>query len=287
MQTFFSYIGVIFSKISKIMNISNKLLVWLICFQVTLHVTQSATLFNRDSAPKLFHNISQYNQERNSFLSSELESSVGSDIVLNEKEIEANKIIMKAKEDELNIGFLKPHLFNPARHIFEILDVVKQSKLFQIIQKMPKGGILHAHDTAICPPDFMVSLTYWPNLWQLTSSNSIEIEKFIFSRERPKNGIWRRVADVRAEMGASKYDKHVRKIFTLFDKDVDPRSQFKDGNDVWNRFEIMFMKINPILSFAPVRKAYYKQALTEVLNDGVQYYEFRAGISKVFIPNFF
>lgn len=261
----------------------NKLFLCLTCLHVTFHIAQPAALL----APQTFHNISQYYEDRKDFLSSEMESSVGSDIVLNEMEIKANKIIMKAKEKELNIGFLKPHLFNPARHIFEILDVVKKSKLFQIIQNMPKGGILHAHETALCSADYVVSLTYWPNLWQRTSDKDNQIEAFLFSRDRPNNSsanaIWRLVAEARAEMGASIYDKHVRKMFTLFDEDVNPRTQFRDGNDVWKRFNTIFVKSTPIITYAPARKAYYKQALKELQNDGVQYLEFRSSLSKVCI----
>ncbi|XP_055314977.1 adenosine deaminase 2-like [Sitodiplosis mosellana] len=283
----------------------NRLILWLLCVAVAARVVKPAAIFNRDPSSKNDHvesdmvdqteeisrapfDLSQYQRKRTELLNSEMKDVFGSDITLSKKEEAANKIIMKVKKDELNVGFQKPHLFNPSRHIFEVLDVVKESKLFQIIQKMPKGGVLHAHETALCSADYVVSLTYWPDLWQRTSSKSNEIEEFKFASEQPKSisnadgSIWRRVNDVRDEMGATIYDEYVRGLFTLFDKNVDPRIQFKDINAVWKRFMVIFIKIAPILTYVPVRKAYYKQALKQMYDDGVQYLEFRGSLTKLY-----
>lgn len=285
----------------------HKLTVWLICSAVMVQVVKPAAIHNRDFNANNENNgsysddqqsreildLSQYERLRKELINSEMKTTFGSDIILNKKEEQANKIIMDAKKDELNVGFQKPHLFNPSRHIFEVLDVVKESKLFQIIQKMPKGSVLHAHETALCSADYVVSLTYWPDLWQKTSRISNEIEGFKFSREQPKSlnnsddSVWRRVDDVRAEMGASIYDEHVRSLFTLFDKNVDPRIQFRDVNEVWKRFMVIFAKVSPLLLYVPVRKAYYKQALKEMHDDGVQYLEFRGSLTKVFDSRFY
>lgn len=234
--------------------------------------------------------LNDYFQDRQDLLNYELETSLGGDVKLTENEELANKIIMEAKENEYKAGFLNPYGFNPSRHIFEVLDAVKQSNLFQIIRKMPKGGILHAHDTALCSADYVVSLTYWPNLWQSASNKSNNIEAFRFSREQPINSngesTWRLVKDVRTEVGATKYDAQIRTLFTLFDKNINPRVQFKDINDVWDRFMAIFIRVESILTYAPIWKAYYKHALKEMQEDGVQYLEFRGTLPKVFIEIF-
>lgn len=246
-------------------------------------------IVKQQKACNLRPKLDDYFRDRQDILNYEVESSFAYDIKLNENEKLANVIIMQAKTNELDTGFMKPYLFNPSRHIFEVLDVIKQSKLFQIIQKMPKGGILHAHDTALCSANYIVTLTYWPDLWQRTSNISDEIEEFVFSREQPNNqnlddvsdSVWRRVSDVRAEKGASNYDQHVRKMFTLFDKNVNPRIQFADVNDVWTHFMGIFIKLQPIVTYAPAWKAYYKHALKEMQEDNVQYLEFRGILPQV------
>lgn len=237
--------------------------------------------------------FADYYKDRKQFIDDEIDQSFGMDIKLNENEQLANNIIMNAKEIEYHTGFLNPYSFNPSRHIFEVLDAIKQSKLFQIIQRMPKGGILHAHDTALCSTDFVVSLTYWPHLWQRTTTDNNEILEFQFSRQQPsieqsqKNNdnnttmVWRLVSDVRTEIGSSKYDEYVRTLFTLFNKNVNPKIQFRDINDVWNRFMNIFGYLGPIVSYAPAWKAYYKNAMKEMLADGVQYLEFRGLLPPV------
>lgn len=150
--------------------------------------------------------------------------------------------------------------------------------------------------------DFLVSLTYWPNLWQRgthnTNGTGYRIEEFRFSRMPPtsmrtsnssSNDIegWRLVSDVRDEMGATIYDEHVRSLFTLYDKNVNPRLQFKDVNDVWNIFLKIFNSLWPILSYWPARRAYFKQVLNEFYEDGVQYFEVRAGLSEVITKQLF
>lgn len=159
--------------------------------------------------------------------------------------------------------------------------------------------------------DFFVSLTYWPNLWQRGSHNhtnhtDYQIVEFRFAPERPSlkrktfkmqliNEIipfdtddeneeaneWRRVTDVRDEIGAEIYDQLVRRMFTLNDNGMNPRLRFGDVNHMWIEFLRLFNNVWPLLSYMPARTAYFQQVLKEFHEDGVQYFEMRAGISEV------
>lgn len=95
------------------------------------------------------HTATDFNKKRKELLNSELKISFGHDIKLDANELRANKIIMDAKEMELKNGLKNPFDFNPSHHLFEVLNSTKQSKLFKIIQQMPKGGILHIHEVYI------------------------------------------------------------------------------------------------------------------------------------------
>lgn len=240
-----------------------------------------------DTAYEERPSIEDYLAKRKQFIDNEIEYGFGSDVQLNEKEQRANAIIMAAKEAEYANGILAPYTFNPSRHIFETLATIKQSKLFQIIKKMPKGGVLHAHDTALCSADYLVTLTYWPHLWQFSRPNGTDIQKFLFSLNQPNTGddeehVWRLVSEARQQIGANKFDKYVRTLFTLYDESVqDPKIQFSDINAVWKRFGGLFQNVNKLLTYAPVWKAYYKQALQEMLDDGIQYLELRSVLPPV------
>lgn len=231
--------------------------------------------------------IDEYRQSRKDFINEEINSSLGGDIKLSDKEKFANQVIMKAKEIEMSAGLIDPYGFIASRHHFEVLDQIKQSKVFQMIQKMPKAGLLHLHDTYMHTADDVVSLTYWPHLWQRMSNQSKHIEEFRFSCEKPQisnddnASSWRLVKDAREEIGATKYDENIRPIFTLFDKNIHPKIQFKDINDVWIRFMDIVNKFRPIVTYAPIWKAYHKIGFQEMLNDGVQYFECRGFLPKV------
>ncbi|KAG4076714.1 hypothetical protein HA402_002001 [Bradysia odoriphaga] len=223
----------------------------------------------------------QYIASRESILNAENSDNFESDVKLNPKEERANAIIMTAKNAELDDGLANPQNFAPSRYFFEVLDKINKSKLFKIIRKMPKGGILHAHDTALCSTDYLVSLTYRDNLWQC-NDNSNAIVGFKFARNTPDPIVgckWVKVADERARIGRVDYDAHIRSNFTL---NTNSSRNFSDINDVWNEFMGLFIRFEPLVTYAPVFKDYYKQALKEMLQDGVQYLELRVLLPPVY-----
>lgn len=228
----------------------------IVCIQMFFHCANSRNLFNESG--NIFdqsgHNFEGYLRTRNELVNRELESSFGNDIKLSASEEIANKIIMEAKTNELNIGLLDAKRFIPARHIFNSLSDIKQSKLFRIIQKMPKGGILHTHDMSMCSVDYVVSLTYLPDLWQRTTNNSDKIQELRFSRQQPNseyesNGdsTWHLVSVVRSEYGAKKYDRKIRSMLTLFDENINAKTQFTDISDIWPTFRAIFAFVAPLL----------------------------------------
>lgn len=229
--------------------------------------------------------LEKYLAERQKLIENEYSVGFESDVELNDREKLANEVIKAAKAKEVDEGLKDPYRFKPARHLFEVLKDIRKSELFQIIQKMPKGGILHAHDTALCSTDYIITLTYLENLWQCSELNTKHrIKEFIFSLDEPslKEGCeWKSVADVRKEIGAAKYDRLLRSLFTLYREDQNPRTQFKDINDVWNNFMDIFTLLGPIVTYAPVWKDYYTTALAEMYADGVQYLEFRGLLPPV------
>lgn len=109
-----------------------------------------------------------------------LSRALGADVVLNEEEQQLNAIIMDLKADELARGFQNPFNFTPSRHFFDVKSSIESSPLFKLIEKMPKGcriffdihpenftifflnfpgGILHAHDTAICKYSMTIGMS--------------------------------------------------------------------------------------------------------------------------------
>lgn len=204
---------------------------------------------------------------------------------LTDREQLANAVVMAAKNAELAAGHSDPHTFGPSQHFFDAMDQIRGSKLFKIIRRMPKGGILHAHDTALASVDFLVSLTYREHLWQCNDPATGSIVGFRFARQTPTvvdraDMVWTRTADERTRRGASSFDAFVRTHFTL--RTDNPRAAYKDINDVWRKFMSLFMLVGPLVTYVPVWRDYYRQTLKEALEDNVQYVEFRGLLPDVY-----
>lgn len=231
----------------------------------------------------------EYKKLRTALFKHEQRRAFGSSIELNEREQKANEILMAAKDEELSIGFETPYKFNPSRHFFESFDNITSSNLFKIIEMMPKGAVLHAHDTALCSTDFLISLTYWDDLWMCHDVKMDQIVLY-FSKKQPTqmpdfpenmSCKWRQVPDERKAKGAKNFDEDLRKRMSLF-----PVEQFRDINDVWKVFMSIFATIGGLLTYLPSWDAYYYNALKEFRADNVNYLEFRTTLPIVSIFDF-
>jgi adenosine deaminase CECR1 len=224
----------------------------------------------------------EYNAERLELFNQQQSRGLGYDLVLSEEELKANDVIMSYKAAEIAEGFDNPFLFVPARHMFEMLDKIQGSSLFKVLKKMPKGAILHAHDTALCSTDFVVSLTERENLWQCGELGE-GIPYFLFSANAPAfigGCVWERVTTKRDRMGWANYNREVRKLFTLYTEN--PTQAFKDINFAWANFMSIFGVLDKIVTYAPVWGDYYYNALKEMYEDGVQYLEFRGTLPPLY-----
>lgn len=223
----------------------------------------------------------KYKQQRDEFLRDEQNRYLGADLTLNAKEERVNVILMRAKREEIDTGFTDPLNYAPARHLFEMLDTIKSSKVFKVIRLMPKGAVLHAHDTALLSTDKIVKLTYRDNLW-VCGDIFTTVPKFRFSLEKPgaENGVaWVTIKSLREKHGAETFDKELRKLFTLYTKH--PERDYSDIDAVWAKFMQLFGSLDPIVMNDEVWQEYYYESLEEFLDDNVQYLEFRGLLPPV------
>ncbi|KXJ73474.1 adenosine deaminase 2 [Aedes albopictus] len=221
--------------------------------------------------------------QRAEFVGQEESRALGSDVVLNEDEQKVNEYLMTLKRAELEEGFKSPIKFAPSRHFFTVLDQIKNSPLFQLIQKMPKGGILHAHDTAIGSMETVIKATYQKFLWQNGEFGRPNPPHFKFSKTQPETleGVeWRSVADVRKELGNEGFDQNLRELLSLFVPD--PEVVYPCINHAWGRFFSMFISLEPIVTFRPVWEEYFTNTLKELHADNVTYLEFRGVLPPVY-----
>ncbi|VVD00795.1 unnamed protein product [Leptidea sinapis] len=219
--------------------------------------------------------------ERETLLKNELKMMLGSDLVLSDSEQQANDVIMKLKRRELDYGFRNPQYFNFSKHFFEYKDDIKRSELFQIVKAMPKGAVLHAHDTAIQNQDYVVSLTYWQDLYVCFLEDNI---LFLFSKEKPNEKCptqWQLMKDARYSSGnVEKFDAHLKQYFTLVIDD--PVQDYDNINAVWSKFQHYFIATSPLFCYKPIWEQYFYDALKAFRNDNVMFVEIRSVLPQLY-----
>ncbi|XP_017072142.1 adenosine deaminase 2-A-like isoform X1 [Drosophila eugracilis] len=224
-----------------------------------------------------------YKTLRNAFSRYEESKSLGYDLELTEREIKANETIMKAKIKEFEEGLITPHLFKPAHHIFEVLDDIRDTDLFQLLKKMPKGAVLHAHDTALCSTAAIINLTYYDNLWSCQKDGDLSASALRFSKQKPQalnDCDWSLLSEVRAKYGSKRVDEYLAERLTLY-----PTTKFEDNNAAWSTFMNIFALLDGLVMYAPVWADYYYTALKEFYEDGVLYLEFRSLVPTLYDLN--
>lgn len=201
---------------------------------------------------------------------------LGGRIQLNDKEKVANEIVMREKTREFAKGFLDPAKFAPGQHIFQVLKKVKRSRLFGILKRMPKGAILHCHESAVSSTEYLVSITHREDLWVCTADDGNRVVGFRFSKEKPTREMkehcqWEPMADFRNRHGAEKVRVELLRRFSMY-----PISTYQTNNAAWQHFMSIFGLLDGLLHYAPVFRDYFYNVLQEFYEDGVQYVELRS-----------
>nr|CAD7569790.1 unnamed protein product [Timema californicum] len=223
---------------------------------------------------------SDYWRRRDEFLDHEKGMGLGSSIVLTEKEIFVNEILMRAKREEFESGFTDPGSFLPARHFFQAKEDMEKSKTFSIIKQMPKGGALHLHDTGLVSTDYVMNLTYRSGLFMCTTDPSGLLRLHFFVT--PDNSCeWEELSAIRRRSeDVVEFDRRLRKNLTMV---VDnPRERYPNINVAWQKFSGLFSVVNGMVTYRPLFEEYYYQTLQEFLDDGVAYIELRGVLPNVY-----
>ncbi|KAH8266128.1 hypothetical protein KR038_006012, partial [Drosophila bunnanda] len=221
-----------------------------------------------------------YKTLRSAFFRYEESRSLGHDLELTPREIKANETIMKAKLHEYTEGLITPHLFNPAQHIFDVLEGIQKTDLFQLLKKMPKGAVLHAHDTALCSTKAILKLTYYDDLYACQQNGDLAISALRFSKALPEarqDCQWSLLTELRSKYTADKVDEYLEERLTLY-----PTKKFEDNNAAWSTFMTIFELLDGLVMYAPVWADYYYSALEEFYEDGVLYLEFRSLVPTLY-----
>jgi len=226
-----------------------------------------------------------FQKRRNDIIEDESKQFLGGSLTLNSKEKLANEILMDAKHREYDRSQTNLN-FPPAVHYFQARSSMLESEVFKFICQMPKGGILHIHDSTITPLEFLIAnASYRENLYICSSSSSGPLN-FIFAPSTPAHPVeckWELVSERRSREGAAEFDAFLLSRFSLYSDN--PAETYPNSNVVWRAFEDALISISGILNYAPVFRDYFYEGLQSIYDDNVQYVEIRTLLPQVYELN--
>ncbi|XP_051237527.1 adenosine deaminase 2-A isoform X2 [Dicentrarchus labrax] len=219
-------------------------------------------------------------RQREALIQLEASMQTGGQMVLTDAEQRLDALLFKMKREEMAMAD-----FPPAMHFFKARSLIRTSPIFQLLQKMPKGGALHVHDFAMASVEWLVkNATYRPHCYMCVTDN--QSIRFIFSSRWPKAlphcSPWTLLETLRAKMvNTTELDNSIMGNLTLF-TDQDPETVYPSQDFIWGRFEQCFLALWGLVTYAPVFRDYYYQGLTEFYTDNVMYLELRVLLPEIY-----
>ncbi|XP_046633140.1 adenosine deaminase 2-like [Daphnia pulicaria] len=225
--------------------------------------------------------VNEFLAQREQFLAEESSRILGGSITLNADEQLVNNMLMTAKTLEYDQSFSNLD-FAPATNFFLAKPSMLQSEVFKFIQQMPKGGVLHIHDIAVTPLEFLINdASYRPNLYVCSPPKDPVF--FQYASSAPANLVdcqWTLVSDRRAQEGPQQFDAWLRSKLSLYTPT--PQETYPNINSVWTAFENTLIAASGIITYAPVFTDYFYQGLQSFYDDNVQYIEIRTTLPLVY-----
>ena len=141
--------------------------------------------------------IEQFLQDRELILEEEGEMFLGANLDLTAMELFANHHLMTAKKEELDNFFRRGGDFPPAQSFFQSKRNIERSPVYEFIQDMPKGLLIHTHLVSAGSLNFTVrNLTYRDGLYIKFESQSRNLF-FKWFAESPSNYDWFSLKELR------------------------------------------------------------------------------------------
>ncbi|XP_037953886.1 adenosine deaminase 2-like [Teleopsis dalmanni] len=227
-----------------------------------------------------------YEKERNALIAEEQSISSGGNMKLSEKEQQVNDIFMRLKLLELSENFERPDHNTPGMHFFKAKPLIDRSKVFQFIREMPKGAILHVHNTASVSSNWVIkNLSYMGGMKKCVNTNGITILTFRENMGKHKCRTRYENLDVeRQRMNSSvRYDKVLEQKINLHTES--PEFEYNTDEKVWTKFQNMFDTLGDAIKFEPAFRAFHWRMLEEMYQDNIMYAEIRMRFKKTYDAN--
>lgn len=216
-----------------------------------------------------------YLSQRNAFLEAEERLSINSVWTLTpeEEHVEALLQSLKAVDQELDPV--------PTQFAFSTMkSTIDTSKLFYLLKKMPKGGLLHSHDTSSQGMHFYIEQSYRPDCLYNIGDNA-DLYGALSYRPGPD---FVPISQVRNSWpgGVQNFDEELYLNFTLLPFLDQPDTT---GDFLWSKFQPIFSRLGDAILYLPVFKEYFREMFPKLWEDGITQWQLRTSVDGVYDAN--
>lgn len=152
----------------------------------------------------------------------------------------------------------------------QLKPLIENSKLFDILQSMPKGGLLHTHSGGITDAKWIIATVrkYKEGYVYVQKDNDQYIfgQMAFFGKDNVPAGFVSLNEKLNTDPG---FEKQLQELLLL------KRDQLCNYTDYWIEFEKRFKRTGSLLSYRPFFKAYYLKGFQDLIKDNVQHVEIR------------
>ncbi|CAE6538392.1 unnamed protein product [Rhizoctonia solani] len=204
---------------------------------------------------------------------------------------------LRAKEAQEVWNATAEKLMYPGMEFLIAKETILSTKLYQVVKKLPKGGLLHGHMDAMCDAKFLYQTALeYPQMHirvdsAITSDSSPPLPQFkplaidlcaeytnapSLTSSEYVPGSWVPLHKARNEFaygGPEGFDKWV--VGTMM---INPKEAYVDYNTsvkIWEKFVTTFRVAGGMIRYEPIMKRYMHQVMLSSIEDGISYVELR------------
>ena len=218
--------------------------------------------------PTRYADVAEYRAAREKLIAEERALRLSAALILTPEEEAANQRLMALKQKELERT--RAH-FPPAHSFLEekTKALMASSRVLEVMRRMPKGGILHAHGSAMGDFRWLIAeATYRPDSWMYLGDGPPPRGALRIANQSPGEG-WRRISELRASSpDARAFDQDIFRSITLGEEDI-------NAADIWANFTNAFRLTSGLLADGAIAREYWTRMFASLMDENVQYLESR------------
>ncbi|MEK6480357.1 hypothetical protein WJR50_22630 [Catalinimonas sp. 4WD22] len=207
----------------------------------------------------------KYLEDRAALIAQDSMMAFDADLKLSPQELRVNQKLV-ALRDQMIRGYKEANFFPPAHHFLKSKAHIENTELYQLIQRMPKGGMMHLHGSAGIDFRWLINkAAEMPNCyvyWEEDNETYTKGQLHFYKESNAPDGFY-----PTQEVDNFEQDMHE---LLLLDQEV-----LQDSFDIWEEFELIFQRIGGFFNYQPIYAQYHKVMFDSLVADGIQHVELR------------